>query len=55
MSDELLTASEAARRFEMPTRALVRLLSDRELRYVMVEGIAHIPVDALNEYRAQAS
>jgi excisionase family DNA binding protein len=55
MSDELLSASEAARRLEIPTRALVRLLSAGELRYVMVDGIAHVPADALNEYRAQAS
>jgi excisionase family DNA binding protein len=55
MPDELLSASEAARRLEIPTRALVRLLRDRELRYVMVDGIAHVPADALNEYRAQAS
>lgn len=55
MSDELLSASEAARRLEIPTRVLVRLLRDRELRYVMVDGIAHVPVEALSEYRARAS
>ena len=55
MPTELLTASEAARRLRIPTRALVRLISEREIRYVMVDGIAHIPEDALDEYEAKAS
>ena len=37
MPTELLTASEAARRLGIPTRALVRLISERQIRYVMVE------------------
>ena len=28
---------------------------DRQIRYVMVDGIAHVTVDALDDYRAQAS
>lgn len=55
MPSELLRASEAARRLEMPTRELLRLIQQRELRYEMVDGIAHVPVDALEEYRANAS
>ncbi|HEY1651292.1 MAG TPA: hypothetical protein VGG09_05360 [Acidimicrobiales bacterium] len=55
MSAELLRASEAARRLDMSTKELLRLVHGREIRYEMVEGIAHIPVDALEEYRAQAS
>ena len=55
MSTELLRASEAARRLGLPTRALVRLIYDRKLRYVMVDGIAHVAADALDEYRATAS
>jgi hypothetical protein len=39
----------------MPTKDLLRLIHDRKIRYVMVKGIAHIPVDALEEYRAKAS
>jgi len=55
MSAELLRASEAARRLEMPTRELVRLVHSRQIRYELVDGIAHIPSDALDEYRATAS
>ena len=55
MPTELLTASEAARRLSIPTRALVRLISERQIRYVMVDGIAHVPEDALDEYQAKAS
>ena len=55
MPAELLRASEAARRLGMPTKDLLRLVYDRKIRFVMVDGIAHIPVDALEEYRTQAS
>ena len=55
MSTELLRASEAARRLGLPTRDLVRLMYDHKLRYVMVDGIAHVPADAIDEYRARAS
>jgi hypothetical protein len=52
MSTELLRASEAARRLEMPTKELLRLVYGRSIRFKMVDGIAHIPDDALGEYRA---
>jgi hypothetical protein len=55
MSIELLRASEAARRLDMSTKELLGLVHDREIRYQMVDGIAHIPTDALEEYRARAS
>lgn len=55
MSSELLRASEAARRLEMSTKELLRLVHEREIRYEMVDGIAHIPTDALEDYRAKAS
>jgi excisionase family DNA binding protein len=55
MAVELLRASQAARRLEMPTKELLRLIHEREIRYVMVNGIAHIPADALDEYRSRAS
>jgi excisionase family DNA binding protein len=55
MAAELLRASEAARRLGLPTKELLRLVHDRKIRYVMVEGIAHIPDDAIEEYRAKAS
>lgn len=34
---------------------LLRLIHQGKIRYVLVNGIAHIPVDALDEYRARAS
>lgn len=55
MASELLRATEAARRLGVPTKELLRLVHDRKIRYVMVSGIAHIPADALEEYRAKAS
>ena len=55
MSIELLRASEAARRLDLSTKELLRLVHGRQIRYEMVEGIAHIPTDALEEYRAKAS
>ena len=55
MSVELLRASEAARRLELSTKELLRLVHARKIRYEMVDGIAHIPSDALEEYRTRAS
>jgi excisionase family DNA binding protein len=46
-------AAEAARRLGVPTREIIRLIYQHELRYEMVNGIAHIPADALEEYRAR--
>ena len=55
MAAELLRASQAARRFELSTKDLLRLVYDLQIRFVMMDGIAHIPADALDEYRARAS
>ncbi len=55
MATEPLRATEAARELELSTRDLLRLVYDRKIRDVMAKGIAHIPVDAIEEYRAQAS
>jgi len=55
LTGEPLRAAEAARRLDIPTKELLRLIYERKIRYVMVHGIAHIPVDALAEYRRQAS
>jgi excisionase family DNA binding protein len=52
---EPLRATEAARRLGIRTRDLVQLIYDRKIRYVMVDGIAHVPEDAVEEYRAQPS
>jgi excisionase family DNA binding protein len=55
MTIELLRASEAARRLDVSTKELLRLVLSRAIRYEMVNGIAHIPSDAVDEYRARAS
>ena len=55
MPAEVLRASEAARRLAIPTKELLRLIRDRRIRYVMIDGIAHVPADAVEEYRARAS
>jgi hypothetical protein len=55
MTDELLRAPEAARRLEMPTKELLRLIYERKIRYVMVKGIAHVPEEAVEEFRGKAS
>lgn len=55
MSTELLRATEAARRLGITTKELVRLVHDRRIRYVMRRGAAHIPADAIEEYRNQAN
>ena len=55
MSAEPLRATAAARRLGMPTSELLRLIHDRQIRYVMVDGIAHVPEDAIEEYAAHAT
>jgi len=56
MEAEPLRAAEAARLLGITTRELLVLVRDHRIRYVMIDGIAHIPVDAVDEYRqARAS
>ena len=55
MSDAPLRATQAARRLGITTRELVQLIYERKIRFVMVNGIAHIPIDAVDEYRSKAS
>jgi excisionase family DNA binding protein len=55
MDAEPLRATEAARLLGIPTRELLRLVYEHRIRYVMVDGIAHVPADAIDEYRARAS
>ena len=51
MTTEALRATEAARQLGISTKELLRLVHRREIRYVMVNGIAHVPVDAIDEYQ----
>jgi len=55
MSAEPLIAAEAADRLDLPIKELLRLVYERKIRYVMVNGIAHIPEDAVDEYRRAAA
>ena len=55
MAVKPLRATEAARRLGIPTRELLQLILERKIRYVMVNGIAHVPPDAVDEYRTKAS
>jgi hypothetical protein len=55
MAVEPLRATKAAQRLGVPTKDLMRLIYDRKIRYVIVNGIAHIPPDAVEEYLARAS
>ena len=55
MSAEPFRVSEAARQLGVSSRELLRLIHDHEIRYVMIDGIAHVPADAVTEYRSKAS
>ena len=52
---QALRATEAARRLGIATGELLALIRERKIRYMLVDGIAHVPVDALEEYRARVS
>lgn len=47
----LLTLAEAARASEIPGPELAKAVIQGRVRSVMVDGIAHIPPAALDEYR----
>ena len=53
MTDTALRATEAARRLQMPTKELLRLVQMKKIRYIMIDGIADVPEDAIEEYRSQ--
>jgi hypothetical protein len=36
-------------------RSALRLIRDRQIRDVVVDGIAHVPAEAIDEYRTKAS
>ena len=55
MTTEVPGMAEAARRLGMTTRQMVQLVYDREIRYVIVDGIPRIPEDAIEEYRRKAT
>ena len=51
---DLLRAPEVGVRLGISTKEALRLMLFRKIRYVMFHGIPHVPVDAVEEYRAQA-
>ena len=55
MPTEPLRATEAARRLGIPTKDLLRLIHDRKISYVMVDGIAHVPDGAIDDYRTRGA
>jgi excisionase family DNA binding protein len=55
MTEAPLRAAEAARRLGITTKHLLALIRERRIGYVMQDGIAHVPVDAIAEYKAKAS
>ena len=52
MDEEPLRVTQAARRLGISTRDLLELIRQREITYVMRDGIAHIPAEAVDEYKA---
>lgn len=50
-----LTITEASQRLGVDGKDLIRAMREGRIRYLMVEGIAHIPEDALEEFRQLAS
>jgi excisionase family DNA binding protein len=55
MASQRLRATEAAKRLGITTEELLRLVHDRRIRFVLLDGIAHIPEDAVEEYQSRAS
>jgi hypothetical protein len=51
MAPELLRPAVTAERLGIPTRVLVRLMHQRRLPHVMKNGIAHVPVEAIDQLR----
>ena len=51
MDEPLLTMSDAARRLEVPLEELTRAVVHRQIAFKLVEGIPHIPLEALEGYQ----
>lgn len=49
---DVLRLSQAARALGVETRDIARLVYERRISFVMVEGIAHIPPEAIDELRS---
>ena len=53
MPVEILRLAAAAERLGMTTKEVVYLVHQRKIRYVLVDGVARIPSNVIEEYRAQ--
>lgn len=54
-TEHALRAPEAARRLGITTKDVLRLMYERRLRTIIVNGIAHIPESAIEEYKASGA
>ena len=54
MDEPLLTLSDAARRLGVPLEELTRAVVHRRIDFKLIDGIPHIPSQALEDYQ-QAS
>lgn len=52
MDTEPLRIGAVAKLLDVRSRDILQLIYERRVPYVMREGIAHVPVGALDEYRA---
>jgi excisionase family DNA binding protein len=52
VTPELLRPAAAAERLGIPTRVLVRLMHERRIPHVMKDGIAHVPAEAVDQFRS---
>jgi excisionase family DNA binding protein len=50
-ADRPLRVSQAARALGVETREIARLVHERRIGFVMIDGIAHIPRAAIEEHR----
>lgn len=55
MPVEILRLAEAARRLGITTMDMVQLVHNREIGYVLVDGVPRIPEDVLEEHGRKAS
>ena len=51
-TEHALRAPEAARRVGITTKEMLRLMVNHDIRTIVVEGIAHVPESAIEEYRS---
>ena len=51
METEPLRVSEAARQLGVTTKTLLELIKDRKIEYVMIDGIAHVRLEAIERFR----